>query len=496
MIIKSSTDEIQNYLVDASNFRGYCDAIYIPSGTMEVMNILKEANNKKQKVTVAGNGTGLTGGRVPQGGIVLSTEKMKNIIEINSEHKFAVVEPAVILKDFQDKVREYNLLYPPDPTEGNCFIGGTIATNASGEKTFKYGSTRVYVNKLEIVLADGDLLKLERGRSISEEYKLNLKTESGKEYRIEIPVIDMPLTKNAAGYYCKKNMDAIDLFVGSEGTLGVIIKAELKLVPYPEKIISCIIFFNNEKDGLNFVFDARDKSYRTRNKKSTADIDALALEFLDENSLNFIKEDYPQIPANAKAAVWFEQEVNSSNEETLLEQWMQLINLHNGDEESAWFASNEKEKKNLEEFRYNIALKVTDYLAQYKVNKLGTDMAVPDERFNEFYHFCIEVMEKNKFNYVAYGHFGNSHLHLNLLPRNENEYEKGKVVYRNIYRKAIELGGTVSAEHGIGKIKTDYLLEMYGEKIMREMAKIKKQLDPNLILGYGNIFKEELFMSH
>ena len=229
------------------------------------------------------------------------------------------------------------MLYPPDPTEGNCYIGGTIATNASGEKTFKYGSTRVYVNKIDVVLADGDLLKLERGKWIADEYKLSFKTESGKEYNIEIPVIDMPLTKNAAGYYCKKNMDAIDLFIGSEGTLGVITKAELKLVPYPEKIISCIIFFNSEKDGLNFIYDTRDKSYQTRKEKSV-DIDALALEFLDENSLNFIKDDYPQIPASAKAAVWFEQEVNSSNEDALLEKWMELINLHNGDEDSAWFA--------------------------------------------------------------------------------------------------------------------------------------------------------------
>jgi D-lactate dehydrogenase (cytochrome) len=490
MIIKNRPDEIQNYLVDASNFHGYCDAVYIPSNVDEVRDTLKEANSERQKVTIAGNGTGLTGARVPQGGIVISTEKMNKVLEINSEEKFAVVEPAVILKDFQDKMREYNLLYPPDPTEGNCYIGGTIATNASGEKTFKYGSTRVYVNKIEIVLADGDLLKLERGVWIADGYKLKFKTESRKEYKIEIPVINMPLTKNAAGYYCKKNMDAIDLFIGSEGTLGVITKAELKLVPYPEKIISCIIFFNSEGDGLNFIYDARNQSYQTRSK-NIVDIDALALEFLDENSLNFIKEDYSQIPTNVKAAVWFEQEINSSNEETLLEKWMELINLHNGDEDSAWFASNEKEKKNLEEFRYNIALKVTDYLAQYKVNKLGTDMAVPDERFDEFYYFCIEEMKKNDFNYVAYGHFGNSHLHMNLLPRNEEEYERGKIIYKNVYSKAIELGGTVSAEHGIGKIKKDYLLEMYGEKIIREMAKIKKQLDPNLILGSGNIFKEE-----
>jgi D-lactate dehydrogenase (cytochrome) len=490
MIIKTSPDEIQNYLVDASNFKGSCEKVYLPLNENEIIQILKEANNKKQRVTISGNGTGLAGGRVPQSGIVLSTEKMNKILEINSESKYAVVEPGVILKEFQDRVREENLLYPPDPTESNCFIGGTIATNASGEKTFKYGSTRVYVNKLEIILADGDRLKLDRGKFLANGHTLNLKTENGKGYKLKIPVINMPLTKNTAGYFCKENMDAIDLFVGSEGTLGVITKAELKLVSYPENIISCIIFFSNEKDALQFIKEARDRSYQDR-KDNSKQINALTLEFFDENSLNFLKDEHPKLPSSSKAAVWFEQEVNAGNEEQLFDEWMKLVKTNKGDEESAWFAMNEKEKKDLEEFRHEISLKVTDYLAQFDVNKLGTDMAVPDERFNEFYYFCIEEMKKHKFNYVAYGHFGNSHLHMNLLPRNNDEYEKGKVVYEDIYRKVIELGGTVSAEHGIGKIKRDFLLEMYGESVMSEMAKIKKQLDPNLILGYGNIFKEE-----
>ena len=491
MIIKSSPDEIQNYLVDASNFKGHCEGVYLPSDENEIIEIIKDANSKKKRVTISGNGTGLAGGRVPQGGIVISMEKLNKILEINTDGKFAVIEPGVILKEFQDKVREKNLLYPPDPTESNCFIGGTIATNASGEKTFKYGSTRVYVNKLEIILADSDKLKLERGKFLAEGYTLNFKTESGKEYKLEIPVINMPLTKNTAGYFCKENMDGIDLFIGSEGTLGVITKAELKLVPYPENIISCIIFFNEEKNALHFIREARDLSYQNRKDNLKQAIDALTLEFFDENSLNFLKDEHKKIPSFSKAAVWFEQEVNASNEEWLFEEWMKLVKANNGGEENAWFAMNEKEKKDLEEFRYEIALKVTDFLAQYNVNKLGTDMAVPNERFNEFYYFCTEEMKKNKFNYVSYGHFGNSHLHMNLLPRNKDEYEKGKVVYKDIYRKVVELGGTVSAEHGIGKIKRDYLLEMYGEKVLREMANIKKQLDPNFILGYGNIFKEE-----
>jgi len=490
MIIKTSPDEIQNYLVDASNFKGYCDAVYLPSNENEIIEILKEADSKKQKLTIAGNHTGLSGACVPQGGIVISTEKMNKILEINPEKKFAIVEPAVILREFQSKAREYNLLYPPDPTEKNCFIGGTLSTNASGEKTFKYGSTRVYVEKLDIVLADGDQLKLERGKFKADDYILAIKTENGKEYNLDIPVINMPLTKNAAGYFCKKDMDAIDLFVGSEGTLGLITKAQLRLVPYPEQIISCIIFFDDEKNALQFLFEAREKSYQTRTGKTNNSIDALALEFLDEHSLNFIKDDYNQIPLNAKAAVWFEQEVNKDNEEQLFDSWMKLVSDNKGNEESAWFAMNEKEKEEIQGLRHKVSLKVADYLSKNNVKKLGTDSAVPDEKFLEFYYFCTNEMKKNKFNYIAYGHFGNSHLHMNMLPKNEEEYNKGKTIYRNIYRKAAELGGTVSAEHGIGKLKTDYLLDMYGEKVMSKMAGIKKTLDPNLILGVGNIFSE------
>ena len=491
MIIKTSPDEIQNYLVDASNFKGYCDTVYLPSNEKEIIEIVKEANSKKQKVTIAGNHTGLSGGCVPLGGIVISTEKMNKILEIDSENKSAIVEPAVILREFQSKVREYNLLYPPDPTEKNCFIGGTLATNASGEKTFKYGSTRVYVEKLDVVLADGDQLKIERGKFKAEGYNLFIKTESKKEYKLETPAINTPLTKNAAGYYSKKDMDAIDLFVGSEGTLGVITKAQLKLVPHPEQIISCIIFFDDEKNALQFIFDARNKSYQARNEKSDNTIDALALEFLDEHSLNFIKDDYNQIPSDAKAAVWFEQEVNKDNEEVLFESWMKLVAEHKGNEESAWFAMNEKEKTEIQELRHNVSLKVADYLSLHNVKKLGTDSAVPDENFIEFYYFCKEEMKKNNFNYVAYGHFGNSHVHMNMLPKDEEEYLKGKILYSNIYRKAVELGGTVSAEHGIGKLKTEHLLNMYGEKIIQKMYRIKNMLDPNLTLGAGNIFNEK-----
>ena len=159
-------------------------------------------------------------------------------------------------------------MYPPDPTERNCFIGGTVATNASGEKTFKYGATRNYVLELHIILANGELLKLKRGELFADNYLLKLKTENGSEYKLQLPNYKMPPTKNASGYFSKINMDAIDLFIGSEGTLGVITKIKLKLVELPEKILSCIIFFNQEKDALSFINKARDISYQTQTRKA------------------------------------------------------------------------------------------------------------------------------------------------------------------------------------------------------------------------------------
>ena len=495
MIIKTSSDEIQNYLTDASNFKGYCDAVYFPTTSKEISEILIEADKNKIPVTIAGNRTGLAGAGIPLGGIVISTEKLNKIIEINEKELYAVLEPGVILADFQNILKEKNLLYPPDPTEGNCFIGGTVATNASGEKTFKYGPTRNFVSELEIVLADGEVLNLSRNGIKANGYNLKIQSENGKEYKIEIPDFKMPETKNASGYFCKKDMDAIDIFIGSEGTIGIITKVKVRIVPYPENILSSIIFFDDEKDALLFIRGAREISYNTRLNKLQDSVDALALEFLDKNSLKFLEEDSSRIPSKVKAAVWFEQEVRQlpdSNEDVLLEKWVSLINEFKGDEESAWFAFSDSDKENIEQFRHSLPVKVNEYISKNNLRKLGTDVAVPHDKFDNLYFFSKNEVEKEKINYVAFGHFGNSHLHLNMLPKDQKEFEIGKSIYKKICRKAVELGGTVSAEHGIGKLKTEYLLEMYGKESINKMFAIKKALDPNLILGKGNIFRTSL----
>ncbi|MBK7631398.1 MAG: FAD-binding oxidoreductase [Ignavibacteriales bacterium] len=491
MIIKTNPDEFENYVIDASNFKGSCEAIYFPESAQDIISILKEANSKKTKVTVAGNGTGLTGARVPQNGIVIATDRLNKIIEINSDEFYALIEPAVLLSDFQKELKLQNLFYPPDPTETNCYIGGTVATNASGAKTFKYGPTRDYVIGLEIVLPDGEVLDLERGKQKAIGYALSLTTKSGENIYLQIPDYTFPAVKNASGYFVKKDMDAIDLFIGSEGTLCIITKIKLKLLPQLEDTISCVLFFDDETNALNFLEEARDTSYQNKKDNVNDKINALALEFFDERALKFLAKDFSAIPENAQAAIWFEQESTSDTFDTILEVWNILMQTHKVNEETAWFAFSEADKEKIKNFRHAISWKVNEYVARNNFRKLGTDVAVPDKSFREFY-FTLQCWAKqSKIDFVAYGHFGNSHIHLNFLPKNDEEFNEGKKLYNQICEEAVRLGGTISAEHGIGKAKRDYLLMMYGEANIVKMAALKKSLDPNGILGIGNIFDEK-----
>jgi D-lactate dehydrogenase (cytochrome) len=491
MIIKSFPDEIQNYLVDAANVKGFCDKVFIPENVEEIPGIIKKANDEKLHVTVSGNGTGLTGGRVPQGGIVISMEKLNKIVEINTKERYTIVQPGVILKDLQESVEEKNLFYPPDPTERNCFVGATVATNSSGAKTFKYGPTRNYVAALKIILPTGELLNLERGKYLANGYSLSVSLESGKLLNLEIPDYSMPDIKHAAGYFCHKNMDAIDLFIGSEGTLGVIAEVKLNLLALPKDILSAVIFFKKEDDALNFLTKVRDLSYLTRNNNLLNKIDARGLEYFDCHSLKFLTDNYPLIPGDAKAAVWFEQEFFPDNEEVILGLWMKLIIEFNGDEESAWIASDKKDIEKFKDFRHAISWKVNEFISQKNITKVGTDIAVPDDKFIEFYKWICNEVEKTDLDFVLYGHFGNSHVHLNMLPKDQKEHHLAKTFYTLICEKAISFHGTVSAEHGIGKLKRDYLLKMFGVENIKKMAKLKLSLDPNKILGIGNIFDEK-----
>ncbi|RJR05493.1 FAD-binding oxidoreductase [Candidatus Parcubacteria bacterium] len=488
MIKKTDQNEIQNYLKDASNTSGYCNAVYFPETIEELHSLLADAADKKTAVTVCGNRTGLSGAAVPMGGIVISTEKLNRILEINKEYKFVIAEPGVLLSDLLKELKAHKLYYPPDPTELNCFIGGTVATNASGAKSFKYGATRNFVLSLDVCLSTGEIITLNRNEVFADGYKLILQTNTGRIIELTLPEISMPAVKNAAGFFCKKNMDAIDLFIGSEGTLGIFTRIKLALLEYPEKIFSGVIFFDSEESALNFLTEAREKSFASRREMALNKIDATALEYFNKNSLQFLKRDYSRIPENAEAAVWLEQEYTKENEDAISDLWFKLIEKHNGSLNDSWIAVNEKDRNEIGKFRHSISAKVNEYIALRNFRKLGTDIAVPHSKLLSFYNHLKNEVEKEKLGYVVYGHFGDSHIHLNMLPEDEGEFARAKILYKQFCIDAIKVGGTFSAEHGVGKNKTEYLIEMYGKEAVEKMREIKRKLDQEMILGKGKVF--------
>lgn len=485
MISKSNTSDIQTYLIDAANIRGNCNILYFPEDTDDVGKLLREANKYELPITISGGRTGLTGGCVPQKGNLVSLEKFNNIISIDVNEKTATVQPGVLLEDLQNEIEKYKLFYPPDPTETKATIGGTVATNASGARTLKYGSTRNFVNEIEIVLPSGNLLNIKRNENFASDYSHILR-DGDKDLMLKIPDYQMPETKHAAGYYCKKNMDIIDLFIGSEGTLGVITKIKLRLLAMPENVLSIIIFFDNEDDIFSFVNDIKAES-----KNENLIVDVREIEFFDENALILLKDEFPNIPDNSMGAIWIEQEYKSDKEDEVIDEITKIIRRNNVNEDSIWFAVNENDRKKLKHFRHSIPLKTNEIISRRNLIKVGTDTAVPDEKLYEFYEWTKNQFLKNKIDFAIYGHIGNSHLHFNMLPKNHSEFLTCKNLYAEICRKSVELGGTISAEHGIGKLKTQYLLEMFGEKNILQMAKLKKTFDPNFILNVGNIFDEK-----
>ena len=506
MLIKSQPDEIQDYLSDASYVRGgHAERVLFPETAAEVAEILADATRTSTPVTISGAGTGTVAGRVPFGGIVIATDRLNHIKSVaRDEHGgHAVAEAGVRLIDLQSAVAAEGLLYPPDPTERTCFLGGNIATNASGSRTFKYGPTRNYIARLQIALATGAVIDLRRGESRAQaDGQFSIPLSSGRAIKAKLPKYQMPnVRKHASGYFVAPGMDVIDLFIGSEGTLGVIVEAEMRLLPKPEGLLSGVVFFEGETDLLGFVREARERSLEHRPQsvadvsdsqtKVCATLDARALEYFDQESLGFLRQKYNTIPADAVGAIFFEQETASANEDSLMNDWLELTERHRALGDESWFATNEKDHAKLREFRHALPVLMNEWFAKYKQKKVSTDMALPDDSFAEMLNFHRDALRGGELRYTIFGHIGDNHVHVNILPRDENEAAKAGEIYRRFITRAVELGGTISAEHGIGKLKREYLREMYGDQHLREMAAVKRAFDPAGILGRGNIFDEE-----
>ncbi|PWS28181.1 FAD-binding oxidoreductase [Pedobacter yonginense] len=489
MIVKENKEEFYQYTTDQANLSGACDKVFIVKNSQEVREVVLTANKCNTPLTVCGNHTSLTGSSLPSSGWVLSTEELNEIIEINEQELFAIVEPGVTLKSLQQALAPLGLFFPPDPTEDSCFIGGMIGTNASGARSFGFGPTRDSILELDFILAAGEEISFSRSENIQEDnFCIITKADNIIQFNIPQSYV-LPDVKNAAGYFLKSGMSPIDLFIGAEGTLGVITKAKLKLKKRSLDYVSLVVFFQDLSDCFTCI-DLIRQSSNNFQLKNINGIAADAIEFFDKNSLNLLRDKFTDIPKTATAAVWIEYGVNANQSyEDILNQWESFFISQEIDTSFIWFGADSNDRAKIKNMRHSLPVTVNEIIKKRGLRKLGTDVAVPFHLFEDFYRMATQATEAKGLQYVAFGHFGNSHLHLNILPANEVEMQAGKALYSKLCTDAIALGGTFSAEHGVGKLKCNYLKQMIGEENFAFMKKVKEIFDPKNILGRGTLFK-------
>jgi FAD/FMN-containing dehydrogenase len=431
---------------DASGFRGEAERVIAPTSDAELLEIIAAASRDRIPITLGGARTGLTGGCVSQGGWAVSLEKFRRMEVCTGR---AIVGAGVSLDTLQMEAARSGQFYAPDPTERTATIGGTIATNASGSRSFRYGSTRRHILGLRVALMDGRVLDLRRGD------------------KVDFDVAELPLphtTKNTAGYALAPGMDWIDLFTGSEGTLGIVTEAELQLLPAPADVLAGIVFMISDSAALDVV-DAWRRIPGLR-----------MIEYFDANSLDLLRPHYPEIPARAAAALLIEQEDGD------IDFWADHA------PEDSWFAASDQDRERFRRFRHALPELVNETMRRRGFMKLGSDFAVPLSRNHEMLAYYHAELMQHALEYVIFGHIGDAHVHVNILPRSPADYEAGQHLMLDFAKHAVSLGGTVSAEHGLGKRKAHLLALQYAPHQIESMLDVKRRLDPQWLLNRGNLF--------
>ncbi|MFC1751991.1 FAD-binding oxidoreductase [Thermoproteota archaeon] len=499
-------EKLSNYQTDESAvFKGTADTLYLPENEGELCDILKKLTKEKTLATISGAGTSITGARVPiYGGAVISTEKMKTLhtipkgfqrfnhdgyeIYINRAAKRAVAPGAIPLHILESILALAGFRYPPDPTEPSATLAGTVATNASGAWSYYFGPTRNWIYGLGIALPYGEHMKLKRGFVKASGHTLKFRL-SGRQFLLELPSAEdykLPDVKNAAGLWLKPNMDLLDLFIGSEGILGCFTDIEIGLAERVNKTLSVVIYFTCLDHCLDFVETCVNKKFG---------LDCLCVEFFDSQSLRFMKSNFQEIPDQADSAVLIELAYDDPEKEEpslgMLARLDSAFKANNVCHE--WIIEHSKRDQAVR-FRHALPELVNESV-RGELGKISTDFAVPHPHLREMMAEYKTVSEKTGIPYVLFGHIGNDHLHLNYLVKTEEEAERAKKAVSILAQKALKLGGTISAEHGVGKkeilnaagCQVRYLELMYGKKGLESINKIKQIFDPAGILNAGNM---------
>ena len=439
------------YVRDASGYTGWADDVKIPASQEELSATLRDASARGIPVTAIGAGSGLTGGRVARGGWVVSLENFRDLEILQGSARLGA---AVTLLDVRDAATPSGQFYAPDPTEITASVGGTIATNASGSRSFRFGATRRHVLSLRVAFVDGTIAEFHRGEKID----------------FDVPRIPLPdVRKTTAGYRLHPGMDWIDLICGSEGTLAVVFEAKIALLPLAAQLFAGVVFFGSDEAALDAV-----DAWRTIG-------DLRMLEYVGASALDLLRGRYPEIPAAAKAALLIEGEE--------IDGWDERLESAGALLEASWFSESARDRERFRRFRHSLPELVIETVSKRGFQKKGTDYAVPVARNREmlaFYRRRLDAEMPGQ--YVLYGHIGDAHVHANMLPATDPQAEAASALMTEFAQKAVELGGTVSAEHGLGKSKAHLLPLQFRTEDIEAMKAVKRRLDPQWLLGRDTLF--------
>lgn len=442
--LKESLEDRICYSFDATGKEFLPDAVAFPLTAEEVRRTVLLANERRFPVIPRGAGSGFSGGSLPvRGGVVLSLERMDRILSIDTENLVAVVEPGVVTETLKEEAKKRGLFYPPDPASLKfCTIGGNLAECAGGMCAVKYGVTRDYVLGLEAVLGTGELVRT-----------------------------GVYTVKGVVGY------DLTRMLVGSEGTLGIITKATLKLIPLPESVATLLAFFRTNGEGARAVAGIVEER-----------ITPCAMEMMDRTAIDCVREiaDLP-VPGDAGCALLIEVDGPEASVSQEAGRVQAACGRFGATE--VRLSTDAAGREKLWELRRSISPAIR------RVNpvKINEDIVVPRSRLPAMYGFLSELAARKNLKIVNFGHAGDGNIHVNIMisGKDEDERRRADEAVEEVFRKTVELGGTISGEHGIGIAKAPYLEMEVGPLGVSVMKRLKSCFDPNGILNPGKIFVSE-----
>lgn len=432
--------------------RGEPDAVLIARDLQDVQEALRVCSAEKIPVTFCGSQTSMTGASVALGGLLVSTEKLDKVLDVGK------AQPGVTITEFKKAFEPEGLFYPPAPTsQDDARLGATVSTNATGEDSFQYGTTRRYVRELKVLLADG--------------------TKKGLSRKPDETLPDEP---GRAGYLAESK-NPIDLLIGGEGTLGFIYEVTVDLVPLPPGTFAALAPFPDVMRAVDLVVRVvREGKLKPR-----------ALELIDPGALAVMRRHstFPQSLAEADTLIYFKHEFKDEAElAKLLPQWFAT-----GLAETTLIATTDKQKEAMRQWRHFIPSQVNEEYRRYWKQgggKVGSDWWVPIPRLKEMMVYVYQTGAALDLPFMAYAHIGRGHPHVNYLCKTAEEKQKGHRALLQCCRKAVALGGGVAGEHGIGKLHRDLMPIQWPAEQLARMRRIKQEWDPNWILGRGNIIEK------